>query len=129
MPCIIFYNDFAAVINCSPAREISSAISTKLEQIELGQGDKDNQNLQAWSDIIRWSLPSPEKVAFSIPSLSHNPATNNLPNYGQGLNIYERIKDNVEDGIRYYAEDCDCMQVRFNFFYARFYNSCLASVT
>lgn len=64
-----------------------------------------------WGDYTKWKLHTTDKFAFRIPNFMYNTESVELVSYGQGLDVYNRLEEDVVDGIRIYAEDCDYLEV------------------
>jgi len=65
----------------------------------------------SWSDYLEWKLEGMEKVSFPISNFTYNSSHGVLSNYEQGTQIYASFQERVVDGIRYYAENCDYLEV------------------
>lgn len=85
---------------------LTSAISSKLGNVGLVE-----QDFQSWSEFVQWPLHSPDKSSFQLPNFSTNSETECISTFGQGFEIFSKLEDEVTDGIRFYAEDCDFFQV------------------
>ncbi|ODN03551.1 Protein misato 1 [Orchesella cincta] len=75
------------------------------KKVKLGPSD-----FSSWGEYAKWRLHNADKAAFRIPNYMYNAGSEELVSYGQGLDVYNKIQENVEDGIRHYAEDCDHLE-------------------
>lgn len=90
----------------------------KVQRIILAGDSSDSEDSKQnsydyghWGDYAKWRLHNTEKCAFRIPNFMYNSESDELVSYGQGLGIYRKLEEIVEDGIRLYAEECDHLEV------------------
>lgn len=91
----------------------------KVQRVNLGNDSSEYEDSEQsspydfghWGDYAKWRLHSADKCAFRIPNFMYNSESDELVSYGQGLGIYHKLEEIVEDGIRLYAEDCDHLEV------------------
>lgn len=94
---------------------IQRIIAPSNDSPELDSAKNLNQTTQTdfknWGDFTGWKLHRTEKYGFSIPNFMYNAESDKLVGYGQGLYVYRKLEEDVIDGIRLYAEDCDYLEV------------------
>jgi len=65
-----------------------------------------------WGDYTKCKLD--ESQQFSIPNFAYHSEKGELSTYSQGLDIWKLMEEDIWDGVRRYAEDCDRLQVKMN---------------
>ncbi len=95
----------------SDSEDSEPSSSTRSTRKKVKQDSEDSYDFGHWGDYAKWRLHNTEKCAFRIPNFMYNSETDELVSYGQGLGIYRKLEEIVEDGIRLYAEDCDHLEV------------------
>ncbi|CAL8098988.1 unnamed protein product [Orchesella dallaii] len=81
------------------------SVNAVKKKVKLGPYD-----FCSWGEYAKWRLHNADEAAFRIPNFMYNAGSDELVSYGQGLDVYNKLHENVEDGIRHYAEECDHLE-------------------
>lgn len=77
-----------------------------------------DNDVKIWSDFLKARFHP--KTITSIDEYKHNDSNNLFNNFAQGLILWDsyKIKEIWTDNLRFYAEECDYLQVFNSFIFA-----------